>query len=51
MFDVILEMDFLYTHCASMDCHKKEVIFRKPGLAEVVFRGERKIVLQVCFQL
>ncbi|TYK11284.1 uncharacterized protein E5676_scaffold227G001430 [Cucumis melo var. makuwa] len=31
MFDVILEMDFLYTHCASMDCHKKEVIFRKPG--------------------
>ena len=27
-----------------MDCHKKEVIFRKPSLAEVFFRGERKIV-------
>ncbi|KAA0061349.1 Retroviral aspartyl protease [Cucumis melo var. makuwa] len=45
MLDVILGMTFLYTHYTSMDYHKKEVIFRKPGLAEVVFRGERKIVL------
>ncbi|KAA0051180.1 Gag protease polyprotein-like protein [Cucumis melo var. makuwa] len=44
MLDVILGMEFLYTHYASMDCHKKEVIFRKPGLAEVVFRCQRKIV-------
>ena len=44
MLDVILGMDFLYTHCAFMDCHKIEVIFRKQGLVEMVFRGERKIV-------
>ncbi|KAA0042134.1 DNA/RNA polymerases superfamily protein [Cucumis melo var. makuwa] len=37
--DVILGMDFLFAHYASMDCHRKEVVFRKPGFAEVVFRG------------
>ncbi|TYK28229.1 DNA/RNA polymerases superfamily protein [Cucumis melo var. makuwa] len=37
--DVILEMDFLFTHYASMDFHRKEVVFRKPGFAKVVFRG------------
>ncbi|KAA0055470.1 DNA/RNA polymerases superfamily protein [Cucumis melo var. makuwa] len=42
--DVILGMDFLFTHYASMNCHRKEVTFRKPGLTEVVFRGERKII-------
>ncbi|TYK26572.1 putative Retrotransposon protein [Cucumis melo var. makuwa] len=42
--DVILGMDFLFTHYASMNCHKKEVTFRKPGSTEVVFRGERKII-------
>ncbi|KAA0038362.1 putative Retrotransposon protein, Ty3-gypsy sub-class [Cucumis melo var. makuwa] len=29
---------------ASMDYHKKEVIFRKPSFVEVVFRSERKII-------
>ncbi|TYK04219.1 DNA/RNA polymerases superfamily protein [Cucumis melo var. makuwa] len=43
--DVILGMDFLFTHYASMNCHRKEVTFRKPGSTEVVFRGERKIIL------
>ncbi|KAL4032686.1 hypothetical protein IC575_005767 [Cucumis melo] len=42
--DVILGMDFLFTHYASMNCHRKEVTFRKPGSTEVVFRGERKII-------
>ncbi|TYK29162.1 DNA/RNA polymerases superfamily protein [Cucumis melo var. makuwa] len=42
--DVILRMDFLFTHYASMNCHRKEVIFRKPSSTEVVFRGERKII-------
>ncbi|TYK14495.1 putative polyprotein [Cucumis melo var. makuwa] len=42
--DVILEVDFLFTHYASMNCHRKEVIFRKPSSTEVVFRGERKII-------
>ncbi|KAA0041712.1 reverse transcriptase [Cucumis melo var. makuwa] len=27
-----------------MDCHRKEVVFRKSGFAEVVFRGMRKAV-------
>ncbi|KAA0063211.1 hypothetical protein E6C27_scaffold205G00190 [Cucumis melo var. makuwa] len=38
--DVILEMDFLFAHYASMNCHRKEVVFRKPGFAEVVFRDD-----------
>ncbi|TYK01017.1 reverse transcriptase [Cucumis melo var. makuwa] len=42
--DVILGMDFLFAHYASMDCHRKEVVFRKPGFAEVLFRGMRKVV-------
>ncbi|TYK00849.1 DNA/RNA polymerases superfamily protein [Cucumis melo var. makuwa] len=42
--DVILGMDFLFAHYASMDCHRKEVVFRKPDFAEVVFRGMRKAV-------
>ncbi|KAA0054814.1 reverse transcriptase [Cucumis melo var. makuwa] len=42
--DVILGMDFLFAHYASMDCHRKEVVFRKPCFAEVVFRGMRKAV-------
>ncbi|KAA0036000.1 RVP_2 domain-containing protein [Cucumis melo var. makuwa] len=42
--DVILGMDFLFAHYASMDCHRKEVVFRNPGFAEVVFKGMRKVV-------
>ncbi|KAL0540959.1 hypothetical protein IC582_020985 [Cucumis melo] len=42
--DVILGMDFLFAHYASMDCHRKEVVFRKPGFAQVVFRDLRKVV-------
>ncbi|KAA0041710.1 putative retroelement [Cucumis melo var. makuwa] len=42
--DVILGMDFLFAHYASMNCHRKEVVFRKPGFVEVVFRGMRKAV-------
>ncbi|KAA0047420.1 DNA/RNA polymerases superfamily protein [Cucumis melo var. makuwa] len=42
--DAILGVDFLFTHYASMDFHRKEVVFRKPGFAEVVFRGMRKII-------
>ncbi|KAA0043632.1 hornerin-like [Cucumis melo var. makuwa] len=42
--DVILGMDFLFAHYASMGCHRKEVVFRKPGLAEVVFRDDLSIL-------
>ncbi|TYK22952.1 reverse transcriptase [Cucumis melo var. makuwa] len=44
ILDVILGMDFLFAHYASMDWHRKEVVFRKPGFAEVVFRGMRKVI-------
>ncbi|KAA0051850.1 retrotransposon protein, putative, Ty1-copia subclass [Cucumis melo var. makuwa] len=32
MLDVNLGMNFFYTHYVSMDCHKKEMVFRKLGL-------------------
>ena len=40
--DVILGMDWLASNYASMDCFRKEVIFRRPGLPVVVFYGERR---------
>ena len=33
-------MDWLAKNHASVDCYNKEVIFRRPGLPEVVFHGE-----------
>ena len=46
-FDVILGMDWLSTHQASMDCFTKKVIFRKPGFPELEFEGDRR-VLPIC---
>ena len=43
--DVILRMDWLASNYASMDCFRKEVIFRQPGLPVVVFYGERRRAL------
>ena len=40
--DVILGMDWLTSNYASMDCFRKEVIFRRSGLPVVVFYGERR---------
>ena len=40
--DVILGMDSLASNYASMDCFRKEVIFRRPRLPLVVFYGERR---------
>ena len=40
--DVILGMDWLASNYASMDCFRKEVIFRRPGLPVIVFYGERR---------
>ncbi|KAA0025924.1 putative polyprotein [Cucumis melo var. makuwa] len=42
--DVNLRMDFLFAHYASMDCHRKEVVFRKRGSIEVVSKGMRKVI-------
>ncbi|VVA30046.1 PREDICTED: retrotransposon, partial [Prunus dulcis] len=38
--DVILGMDWLAKHHASVDCFRKEVVFRSPGRPEVTFYGE-----------
>ena len=41
-FDVILGMDWLSRHHATVDCYRKEVRFCRPGKTEVVFYGLRK---------
>ena len=38
--DMILGMDWLASNYASMDCFRKEVILRRPGLPVVIFYGE-----------
>ena len=38
-FDVILGMDWLSRHHATMDCFKKEVKFCRPGEPEITFVG------------
>ena len=43
-FDVILWMDWLSRHHATMDCFRKEVKFYKPGEPEITFCGVRKIL-------
>ena len=43
-FDIILGMDWLAKHHATVDCYKKEVHFSQPGKPEVIFCGERKIL-------
>ena len=41
-FDVVLGMDWLSRHRATLDCYKKEVKFNRPGKFEVKFRGIRR---------
>ena len=41
-FDVVLGMDWLSHHRATLDCYKKEVKFHRPGKLEVKFRGIRR---------
>ena len=43
-FDVILGMDWLSNHRASMDCFTKKIVFRKPGYPELEFEGDRWIL-------
>ena len=38
-FDVVLGMDWLSLHRATLDCYKKEVKLYRPGKLEVKFRG------------
>ena len=41
-FDVVLSMDWLSRHRATLDCYKKEVKFHRPGKLEVKFRVIRR---------
>ena len=41
-FDVVLGMDWLSRHRATLDCYKKEVKFHRPGKLKVKFRGIRR---------
>ena len=43
-FDVILGMDWLFRHHATLDCYRKEVKFCRPGETEVFFCGLRNIL-------
>ncbi|KAA0067055.1 reverse transcriptase [Cucumis melo var. makuwa] len=43
-FDVILGMDFLSNHYASLNCHRKEIVFKRPRKSEIIFHGDRKIL-------
>ena len=38
-FDVVLGMDWLSRHRATIDCYKKEVKLNRPGKLEEKFRG------------
>ncbi|BBN68081.1 transposable element gene, partial [Prunus dulcis] len=42
--DVVTGMDWLAKHHASVDCFRKEVVFRSPGRPEVTFYGERRVL-------
>ena len=41
-FDVVLGMDWLSRHRATLDCYKKEVKLHRPRKLEVKFRGLRR---------
>ena len=41
-FDVVLGMDWLSRHRATLDCYKKEVKLHRPGKLEVKFNGIRR---------
>ncbi|KAJ1379702.1 Zinc finger, CCHC-type [Sesbania bispinosa] len=40
-FDVILGMDWLASHCDTLDCHNKVVKFEMPGESAFSFQGEQ----------
>jgi len=44
-FDLILGMDWLSRHKAQVDCFTKIMVIQGKGEKRVVFRGERRVVL------
>ena len=45
-FDVILGMDWLSQHYATVDCRRKEVIFKIPNVEEFKFVGDKSFAPQ-----
>ena len=43
-FDVILGIDWLSNHRASMDCFTKKIVFKKSGYPKLEFEGDRRIL-------
>ena len=43
-FDVILGMDWLSNHSASMNCFTKKIRFEKPGYSKFEFDSDRRIL-------
>ena len=43
-FDVILRMDWLSNHQASMDCFTKKIVFKKMGYPDLEFEGDRRVL-------
>ena len=41
-FDIILSMDWLSKHRATLDCYKKEVRLVRPKELSVIFRGIKR---------
>ena len=44
-FDVILGIDWLSNHRASMDYFTKKIVFKKSGYPELEFEGDTRILL------
>ena len=43
-FDLLLGINWLSFHRASVNCFTKEVTFQKPKMSELVFKGDRRIL-------
>ena len=51
-FDVVLIMDWLSIHRATLDCYKKEVKLHRPRKLEVKFRGiHRELSSSIIFAM
>ena len=42
-FDIILGIDWLFTHQISVDCFTKKVMFRKLGFLKLEFEGDHRV--------
>ena len=49
-FDIVLGMDWLSKHRATLDCYKKEVRLVRPEEPCVIFRGIRREIAPIFFK-